>query len=35
MARLDAVSAIPSEYPEWMLTRQAPQRLPEPFDPKA
>jgi aryl-alcohol dehydrogenase-like predicted oxidoreductase len=26
--------AAKSEYPEWMLTRQAPQRLPEPFDPK-
>lgn len=33
MARLDAVGALQSEYPEWMLARQAPQRLPEPFDP--
>lgn len=31
MARLDAVSRLPSEYPEWMLTRQAPVRLPPPF----
>jgi aryl-alcohol dehydrogenase-like predicted oxidoreductase len=31
MARLDAVSRLPSEYPEWMLTRQAPSRTPKPF----
>lgn len=33
MARLDAVSALPSEYPEWMLTKQAPSRTPSPFSP--
>jgi aryl-alcohol dehydrogenase-like predicted oxidoreductase len=33
MARLNAVSALPSEYPEWMLTRQAPTRTPAPFKP--
>ncbi|MFC3173692.1 aldo/keto reductase [Novosphingobium bradum] len=29
--RLDAVSRLPSEYPEWMLTRQAPSRFPAEF----
>jgi aryl-alcohol dehydrogenase-like predicted oxidoreductase len=33
MARLDVVSRLPSEYPEWMLTRQAPRRYPGPFNP--
>lgn len=33
MARLNAISQLPSEYPEWMLTRQAPSRLPPPFKP--
>lgn len=33
MGRLDEVSRLPSEYPEWMHSRQAPQRLPEPFVP--
>lgn len=34
MARLNAVSALPSEYPDWMLPRQAPSRFPPPFTPK-
>jgi len=32
---LDAVSALPSEYPGWMLERQGAGRRPEPFKPKA
>jgi aryl-alcohol dehydrogenase-like predicted oxidoreductase len=31
MARLDAVSALPSEYPGWMLERQGGARAPQPF----
>jgi aryl-alcohol dehydrogenase-like predicted oxidoreductase len=34
MATLDAVSALPSEYPGWMFERQGGQRLPQPFVPK-
>ena len=34
MAALDAVSVLPSEYPGWMLERQGPTRLPEPFKKK-
>lgn len=32
---LDAVSALPPEYPGWMLERQGPNRVPRPFKPKA
>lgn len=35
MKRLDEVSAIPEEYPGWMLARQAGGRRPAPFVPKA
>jgi aryl-alcohol dehydrogenase-like predicted oxidoreductase len=31
MERLDAVSALPPEYPGWMIERQGSARLPEPF----
>ncbi|MDE2239525.1 MAG: aldo/keto reductase [Rhodospirillales bacterium] len=31
MTRLDAVSALPAEYPGWMLERQNRNRVPEPF----
>jgi aryl-alcohol dehydrogenase-like predicted oxidoreductase len=31
IAQLDAVSALPSEYPGWMLERQSEGRLPTPF----
>jgi aryl-alcohol dehydrogenase-like predicted oxidoreductase len=31
IARLDAVSELPIEYPAWMVARQAPGRLPKPF----
>jgi len=34
MAKLDAVSALPSEYPGWMLERQGSARWPKPFEPK-
>jgi aryl-alcohol dehydrogenase-like predicted oxidoreductase len=34
MARLDEVSVLPSEYPGWMLERQAAGRRPAPFVPK-
>jgi aryl-alcohol dehydrogenase-like predicted oxidoreductase len=34
MARLDEVSTLPSEYPGWMLERQAAGRRPAPFVPK-
>jgi aryl-alcohol dehydrogenase-like predicted oxidoreductase len=34
IARLDAVSALPPEYPGWMIARQGPQRRPRPFTPK-
>ena len=33
-AKLDMVSALPSEYPGWMLERQAGSRVPKPFQPK-
>jgi aryl-alcohol dehydrogenase-like predicted oxidoreductase len=33
LARLDAVSALPSEYPGWMIDRLAAGRPPEPFKP--
>ena len=35
MAKLDEVSALPAEYPGWMLERQAAGRRPAPFVPKA
>jgi aryl-alcohol dehydrogenase-like predicted oxidoreductase len=35
MAKLDAVSVLPSEYPGWMLERQGGGRIPAPFTPKA
>jgi aryl-alcohol dehydrogenase-like predicted oxidoreductase len=31
MAKLDAVSALPAEYPGWMLQTQGGNRLPQPF----
>ena len=31
IARLDQVSALPAEYPGWMVERQARNRLPQPF----
>jgi len=34
IAKLDAVSALPAEYPGWMLARQGAQRVPQPFQPK-
>jgi aryl-alcohol dehydrogenase-like predicted oxidoreductase len=34
MARLDEVSALPPEYPAWMLSRQSGSRPPPPFTPK-
>ena len=34
IARLDQVSALPSEYPGWMLERQARNRVPQPFPAK-
>ena len=34
MARLDTVSALPPEYPGWMLERQGSGRRPQPFDVK-
>jgi aryl-alcohol dehydrogenase-like predicted oxidoreductase len=34
LARLDAVSALPSEYPGWMFERQGSGRRPAPFKPK-
>ena len=33
MARLDEVSALPSEYPGWMFERQGSSRWPKPFHP--
>ncbi|OLP59262.1 aldo/keto reductase [Xaviernesmea oryzae] len=33
MRRLDEVSALPAEYPGWMLTRQGAHRRPAPFTP--
>jgi aryl-alcohol dehydrogenase-like predicted oxidoreductase len=35
LAALDAVSALPREYPGWMLERQGATRAPKPFTPKA
>jgi aryl-alcohol dehydrogenase-like predicted oxidoreductase len=34
MAKLDDVSALPQEYPAWMITRQTAARQPKPFAPK-
>jgi aryl-alcohol dehydrogenase-like predicted oxidoreductase len=34
VAALDAVSALPAEYPGWMLARQTEGRRPAPFTPK-
>ena len=31
VAKLDAVSELPAEYPGWMLARQGSARVPEPF----
>ena len=35
LARLDEVSALPAEYPGWMVERQTAGRRPAPFVPKA
>jgi aryl-alcohol dehydrogenase-like predicted oxidoreductase len=35
MAALDKVSALPDEYPGWMLARQGQGRIPQPFAPPA
>ena len=35
VAKLDAVSELPAEYPGWMLARQGSARIPEPFKPKS
>ena len=35
LAKLDDVSALPPEYPGWMLERQGAARRPKPFEPKA
>lgn len=35
VAKLDAVSELPPEYPGWMLTRQARNRVPLPFEAKS
>lgn len=34
LAKLDEVSALPPEYPGWMLARQGAARIPQPFTPK-
>jgi aryl-alcohol dehydrogenase-like predicted oxidoreductase len=34
LARLDAVSSLPAEYPGWMIERQSAARMPRPFEPK-
>jgi aryl-alcohol dehydrogenase-like predicted oxidoreductase len=34
LAHLDAVSALPSEYPGWMFERQGSSRIPKGFEPK-
>ena len=34
LAKLDEVSALPPEYPGWMLSRQGAARIPQPFTPK-
>ncbi len=33
LARLDEVSALPEEYPGWMISRQGGARVPKPFHP--
>ena len=33
LAELDRLSALPAEYPGWMIERQGADRLPKPFDP--
>jgi aryl-alcohol dehydrogenase-like predicted oxidoreductase len=35
IARLDEVSALPAEYPGWMLGFQGANRIPKPFEPKS
>jgi aryl-alcohol dehydrogenase-like predicted oxidoreductase len=35
LAKLDAVSALPPEYPGWMLPFQGANRIPQPFEPEA
>jgi aryl-alcohol dehydrogenase-like predicted oxidoreductase len=35
LARLDEVSALPGEYPGWMLQMQGGQRAPKPFEPRS
>jgi hypothetical protein len=35
LVKLDAVSALPPEYPGWMLERQGAARRPQPFEAKA
>ena len=35
IARLDAVSVLPAEYPGWMFAMQGSARVPAPFKPKA
>jgi aryl-alcohol dehydrogenase-like predicted oxidoreductase len=34
LARLDEVSALPEEYPGWMISRQGANRIPKPFTPE-
>jgi len=34
LAKLDAVSVLPSEYPGWMFARQGASRVPKPFEPQ-
>jgi aryl-alcohol dehydrogenase-like predicted oxidoreductase len=34
LAKLDAVSALPAEYPGWMFERQGTARVPKPFEAK-
>ena len=34
LAELDKLSALPGEYPGWMLERQGRARIPQPFEPK-
>jgi len=34
LATLDAVSALPAEYPGWMFERQGASRVPRPFEPQ-
>jgi aryl-alcohol dehydrogenase-like predicted oxidoreductase len=34
LSKLDAVSALPPEYPGWMFERQGASRVPKPFVPK-